>query len=111
MKAVPQAGDMPVIEIVDLVKTFGGRRVIDGMNLKVWRGETLVIMGASGCGKSTLLRCLIGAHRPDSGQVKLFGKDIWELPPKELDAVRKRFGILFQSGALFSSMTVGENVA
>ncbi|HYF50447.1 MAG TPA: ABC transporter ATP-binding protein [Planctomycetota bacterium] len=110
MRAVPADG-LPVIEITNLVKSFGGRRVLDGINLKVWRGETLVIMGASGCGKSTLLRCLIGAHRPDSGSIKLFGKDIWDLPTKELDAVRKRFGILFQSGALFSSMTVGENVA
>src|SRR6185295_16809429 len=68
-------------------------------------------MGASGCGKSTLLRCLLGAIPPDEGRVLLFGKDIWTLSPKELDSVRKRFGILFQSGALFSSMTVGENVA
>jgi phospholipid/cholesterol/gamma-HCH transport system ATP-binding protein len=108
--AMPKIG-APVIEIIDLVKTFNGRRVIDGINLTVRRGETLVIMGASGCGKSTLLRCLIGAHRPDDGVIKLFGKNIWELPTKELDAVRRRFGILFQSGALFSSMTVGENVA
>jgi phospholipid/cholesterol/gamma-HCH transport system ATP-binding protein len=79
--------------------------------MTVRRGETLVIMGASGCGKSTLLRCLIGAHRPDEGEVKLFGKNIWSVRARELDAVRRRFGILFQSGALFSSMTVGENVA
>ncbi|MCY3023682.1 MAG: ABC transporter ATP-binding protein [Planctomycetota bacterium] len=101
----------PVIEIVNLVKGFNGRNVLDGINLTVYRGETLVIMGASGCGKSTLLRCLIGAHRPDDGTVKLFGKELWGLAPKELDAVRRRLGILFQSGALFSSMTVGENVA
>ena len=103
--------DQPVIEISNLVKQFNGRTVLDGINLTVRRGETLVIMGASGCGKSTLLRCLIGAHRPDEGTVKLFGKDIWSLNSKELDSVRRRFGILFQSGALFSSMTVGENVA
>ena len=100
-----------IIEIVDLHKSLGGRMVLDGINLTVRRGETLVIMGASGCGKSTLLRCLIGAHKPDSGSVRLFGKDIATVTPKELDSVRKRFGILFQSGALFSSMTVGENVA
>jgi len=103
--------DSPVIELSGLVKQFNGRVVLDGINLTVRRGETLVIMGASGCGKSTLLRCLIGAHRPDAGTVKLFGKDIWSLNTKELDAVRRRLGILFQSGALFSSMTVGENVA
>src|SRR5208283_1530100 len=75
------------------------------------RGETLAIMGESGCGKSTLLRCIIGAHRPDAGSIKIFGKDLWSLSPKDLDGVRRRFGVLFQSGALFSSMTVGENVA
>lgn len=111
IKAIPNPDAQPIIEIVDLVKRFGDRKVLDGINLRVRRGETLVIMGASGCGKSTLLRCLIGAHRAEEGSVKLFGNDILTVPPKELDAVRKRFGILFQSGALFSSMTVGENVA
>ncbi len=101
----------PVIEVTDVAKTFDGRNVLDGVSLTVRRGETLVIMGASGCGKSTLLRCLIGAHPVDSGSVKLFGKDIATLRQRELDGVRKRYGILFQSGALFSSMTVGENVA
>jgi phospholipid/cholesterol/gamma-HCH transport system ATP-binding protein len=106
-----QQADEPVIEIAGLVKEFSGRRVLDGINLTVQRGETLVIMGASGCGKSTLLRCLIGAHRPEGGTVKLFGKNLLDLNTRELDSVRRRFGILFQSGALFSSMTVGENVA
>lgn len=106
-----QHSDEPVIEIAGLVKEFNGRRVLDGINLTVQRGETLVIMGASGCGKSTLLRCLIGAHRAEGGSVKLFGKNLLDLSMRELDAVRRRFGILFQSGALFSSMSVGENVA
>ena len=101
----------PVIEIVDVVKTFGGRNVLDGVSLTVRRGETLVIMGASGCGKSTLLRCLIGALKPDSGSIKLFDQDLWRMRARDLDTLRKRFGILFQSGALFSSMSVGENVA
>jgi phospholipid/cholesterol/gamma-HCH transport system ATP-binding protein len=101
----------PVIEVAGLRKSFDGRTVLDGIDLTVRRGETLVIMGASGCGKSTLLRTLIGAHRPDEGSISLFGRDLWALKNKELDDVRKRFGILFQSGALFSSMTVGENVA
>ena len=107
---VPQVAP-PVIEISDVAKMFNGRNVLDGVSLTVRRGETLVIMGASGCGKSTLLRCLIGAHDVDQGSVKLFGKDIAKLRQREFDAVRKRYGILFQSGALFSSMTVGENVA
>ena len=111
MKAVSDPLAQAVIEITDLVKVYNGRTVLDGINLKVRRGETLVIMGASGCGKSTLLRCLIGANKVDEGSVKLFGNDITRITPKELDAVRRRFGILFQSGALFSSMTVGENVA
>ena len=110
-EAVITQPDGPVIEITDLVKSFSGKKVLDGINLSVRRGETLVILGASGCGKSTLLRCLIGALRPDDGVIKLFGKNLWELPPREADAVRRRFGILFQTGALFSSMTVGENVA
>jgi len=105
----PQAP--PVIEVQNLVKGFGEKTVLRGINLTVRRGETVVIMGASGCGKSTLLRHLIGAIEPDGGAVRLFGNDIWGLRNPEMDAVRKRFGILFQSGALFSSMTVGENVA
>ena len=102
---------LPVVQTENLVKRFGDKTVLNGINLTVRRGETMVVMGASGCGKSTLLRCLLGAIRPDEGRVLLFGKDIWTLSPPELDSVRKRFGVLFQSGALFSSMTVGENVA
>ncbi|HEY3322243.1 MAG TPA: ABC transporter ATP-binding protein [Planctomycetota bacterium] len=107
----PPVSDDPVVQVSGLVKHFGGRHVLDGINLTIRRGETLVIMGASGCGKSTLVRCLIGAHRPDEGTVSIFGKNIWTLGPRELDSVRRRLGVLFQSGALFSSMTVGENVA
>ncbi len=107
----PPAVDPPVVRISGLVKRFDGRAVLNGIDLTIHRGETVVIMGASGCGKSTLLRCLIGAYRPDAGSVHIFVKDIWNLNARELDAVRRRFGILFQSGALYSSMTVGENVA
>jgi phospholipid/cholesterol/gamma-HCH transport system ATP-binding protein len=92
-------------------KSFGGRPVLTGVDLAVHRGEVVVIMGGSGCGKSTLLRHLIGAVEPDEGTVELFGKDLATLDPDGLDAVRKRFGILFQSGALYNSLTVGENVA
>src|SRR5436190_20209399 len=82
--------DVPaVIEVEDVVKTFAGRNVLDGVSLTVRRGETLVIMGASGCGKSTLLRCLIGAHKPDGGTIKLFDQNIWKLRTRELDKVRK----------------------
>lgn len=85
--------------------------MLDGINLEVYPGETMVIMGGSGCGKSTLLRLMIGSLRPEEGQVLLFGKAINELTDGQLDEVRKKFGILFQSGALFNSMTVAENVA
>ena len=103
-------GEQPVIRVRDLVKTFD-RRVLDGVNLDVHKGETMVIMGGSGCGKSTLLRHLIASLRPDSGGIELFGQDLIKLDHEQLDNVRRRFGILFQSGALFNSMTVGENVA
>ena len=101
----------PIIEIHQLVKYFGSQRVLDGINLNVYPGEIMVVMGGSGCGKSTLLRHLIGLLTPDKGSVKLFGKEITSLPQKELNEIRKHFGILFQSGALFNSLTVGENVA
>jgi phospholipid/cholesterol/gamma-HCH transport system ATP-binding protein len=100
-----------VIRVVDLVKRYQDRNVLDRINLEVQPGETMVVIGASGCGKSTLLRSLIGAIPPDGGRVELFGTNLAELDEARLDAVRKRFGILFQSGALFNSMTVGENVA
>jgi phospholipid/cholesterol/gamma-HCH transport system ATP-binding protein len=85
--------------------------VLDGINLEVRSGETMVIMGGSGSGKSTLLRSIIGSFPADEGEVRLFGKNICGLDTKGLDDARKRFGILFQSGALFNSMTLAENVA
>jgi len=105
------AANTPLIRVVDLVKRFNGRAVLDGVNLDIFRGETTVVMGGSGCGKSTLLRHMIGSMQPNEGHVELFGKNLSLLEEAELDAVRKRFGILFQSGALFNSMTVGDNVA
>lgn len=108
---LPPTSTQVVVQTENLIKRFGDKTVLNGINLTIRRGETVVIMGASGCGKSTLLRCLLGAHRPDEGNIRLFGQDIWALNQPEMDSVRKRFGTLFQSGALFSSMTVGENVA
>lgn len=104
-------GKQPVIEVTDLVKSFGSQRVLNGINLKVYAGEIMVVMGGSGCGKSTLLRHLIGLLAPDEGIVKLFGNDITKMSEKELNNVRKKFGILFQSGALFNSLSVGGNIA
>lgn len=101
----------PIIAVKDLVKVFDGRAVLKGVNLDVYPGETMVIMGGSGSGKSTLLRCLIGSFKPEQGSVMLFGKGICGLPSEQMDELRKKFGILFQSGALFNSMTIAENVA
>jgi len=100
-----------MIEVDGLVKEFSGRRVLDGINLKVPRGKIVIIMGGSGCGKSTLLKHLIGSHKPNSGSIRLFGKDINQISENEFNLIRKKFGILFQSAALFNSMTVGENIA
>src|SRR5437870_8287766 len=103
--------DAPVIKVVDLVRKFGDRVVINDISFNIERGETLVIMGGSGCGKSTLLRHVIGSMKPTSGSVKIFGQEITGMNEREIVSVRKRFGMLFQSGALLASLTVGENVA
>jgi len=103
--------DEPVLELRGVQKVFDGRTVLKDINLSVARGETLVIIGGSGCGKSTLLRTIIGEYTPDAGHVAMWGQDFCCAAPHEKDRIRRRFGILFQSGALYSSMTVGENVA
>ncbi|RMH26592.1 MAG: ABC transporter ATP-binding protein [Planctomycetota bacterium] len=107
----PAPSTEPVIRVQNLVKRFGAQTVLDGITLDVYPGETMVIMGGSGSGKSTLLRTIIGTHRPDAGSIELFGQNICGLGEEAMNEVRKRFGILFQSGALFNSMTLAENVA
>ncbi len=101
----------PVVEVKDLIRKFGERRVIDNLSFQIDRGETLVIMGGSGCGKSTLLRHIVGVMKPNSGSVKIFGEEISAMNERQIARVRRRFGMLFQSGALLASLTVGENVA
>ena len=103
------ADDIIVVE--DVVKIYSGRHVLDGISFRVKRGDILVIMGGSGCGKSTLLRQLIGLQRPEEGRIWIEGHEITRLNEDQFNAVRRQFGVLFQSGALFNSMTVGENVA
>jgi phospholipid/cholesterol/gamma-HCH transport system ATP-binding protein len=105
------ANPIPVIEVSDLVRQFGSRKVLNGISFQVHKGETMIIMGGSGCGKSTLLRHVIGAMKPTSGSVKLFGEEITTMSESDIARVRRRFGMLFQSGALMQSLTVGENVA
>jgi len=105
------AGTQPLISVKNLVKRFDGRTVLDGINLDVMPGEIMVIMGGSGSGKSTLLRHMIGSLTPDEGEVSLFGQNLARLNDEGMNKVRKKFGILFQSGALFQSMTIAENVA
>jgi len=100
----------PVIEIRDLVAHYGSRRILDQINLTVNAGEIMIIMGGSGSGKSTLLRHLLGLNVPTSGSVKLLGVDIASASVDELHRLRKGMGVAFQGGALFSSMTVGENI-
>lgn len=104
-------GREPIISVRNVVKRFGSQTVLSGVNLDVYPGETMVIMGGSGSGKSTLLRLIIGSMRPDEGTIKLFGQNICSASAEELDEIRKRFGILFQSGALFNAMSLADNVA
>jgi len=99
------------VEFKNVTKAYGTKQVLRGVDLKVYRGEVLVILGGSGSGKSVTLRHMLGLEAPDSGRVFVEEEDITDHPEEELYRVRKKFGMLFQSGALFDSMTVFENVA
>jgi phospholipid/cholesterol/gamma-HCH transport system ATP-binding protein len=103
--------DGPMISLRDLRVSYTGREILHGINFDVQRGETLVILGGSGSGKSTLLRTLVGLEKPTSGEVWIRGKNFSAISEGERDEIRKRLGMSFQGGALFGSMTVGENVA
>lgn len=100
-----------MIEIVDLHKSFGKKSVLSGVNLRVEKGESMVVIGGSGSGKSVLIKHVIGNLKPDAGTVIIDGVDITKLSEKGLYEVRKKFGMLFQGAALFDSMRVWENVA
>ncbi|PJA99337.1 MAG: ABC transporter ATP-binding protein [Ignavibacteriales bacterium CG_4_9_14_3_um_filter_30_11] len=100
-----------MIEIENLHKSFDGKQVLNGINLSINTGETMAIIGSSGCGKSVLIKHIVGLLSPDKGTVKVEGRIIDKLSPKELYEIRKKFGFLFQGSALFDSMTVEENVA
>jgi len=100
-----------MIEIINLFKSFKDKKVLQGVNLTIKKGETIAIIGRSGCGKSVLLKHIVGLLEPDSGVVKVEGAAIKDLGKKELYEIRRKFGFLFQGAALFDSMTVEENVA
>src|SRR5437588_9700135 len=105
------ATNTPMISLQHVEKTLGGRKVLDDMSIDVDRGEALVIVGGSGVGKSVTLKHIIGLMKPDRGKIFIDGEDIGAMPPVELNRFRRRFGMAFQEGALFDSMSVFENVA
>lgn len=100
----------PVIRIRNLCKRFGDNVVLNQFDMQLMKGESVVVLGKSGCGKSVLIKCIIGLLEPDSGSVEVFGQNIPDLDHQELDRIRARVGFLFQSNALYDSMTVRENL-
>jgi phospholipid/cholesterol/gamma-HCH transport system ATP-binding protein len=100
----------PMIKVVDLYKSFGPKKVLDGVNLEVRKGESMVVLGGSGSGKSVLIKCIIGILRPDAGKIYVAGQEVTSLKERDLNELRKKFGMLFQGGALFDSLSVWENV-
>jgi phospholipid/cholesterol/gamma-HCH transport system ATP-binding protein len=101
----------PVISLRDLRVSYGEREILHGISFDVVQGETLVILGGSGSGKSTLLRTLVGLEKPSAGEIWIKGRDLAKVSSVEMDEIRTKIGMSFQGGALFGSMTVGENVA
>lgn len=101
----------PIVEVRDLVGGYGDYLVLDHVSLDIYEGEIVVVIGGSGCGKSTLLKNMLGLLRPISGSIRYWGKEITSMDEDELAQLLQQLGIAFQSGALFNSMTVGENIA
>jgi phospholipid/cholesterol/gamma-HCH transport system ATP-binding protein len=101
----------PIIDVKELTARYGETTILEDVNLKVFRGEILCIIGGSGCGKSTLLKHMIGLIRPDTGRIMVGNDDIAAVDDERLNIIRRGIGVLFQSDALFGSMTLGENVA
>lgn len=100
-----------MIEVQDLHKSFAGFKVLEGINLKMMEGTTTVVLGASGSGKTVLMKHIMGLFKPDRGHVVVDGQDVTQMGRQELSKFRERMGMVFQSSALFDSMTVGDNVA
>ena len=103
-------GKKQVIEIKNLKKSFGSQEVLRDVSLQLFNGENLVVLGKSGSGKSVLIKCIVGLLTPGGGSIEVLGEDVGALNSKELDEMRKKIGFLFQSGALYDSMTVKENL-
>src|SRR4029077_19751603 len=101
----------PAVSLRNLRVSYGEREILHGISFDVMRGETLVILGGSGSGKSTLLRTLVGLEKPSAGEIRIKGRDLAKTSSEEMDEIRRKIGMSFQGGALFGSMTVGENVA
>lgn len=101
----------PKIELTDVHKSFGPKRVLDGIDLSVARGESVVVIGGSGTGKSVMLKCILGLLKPETGSIRIDGEEVVGMKPKDRDRIMRKFGMLFQGGALFDSLKVWENVA
>lgn len=101
---------VPAVEIVDLKKSFEDNHVLKNFNLTIQPHENVAVLGKSGSGKSVLIKCIVGLIKPDAGQIRVFGQDVVHLERQELDEVRSRIGFLFQSNALYDSLTVRENL-
>ncbi len=108
---LPASPIEPVLSLRNLRVSYGEREILHGISFDVVRGETLVILGGSGSGKSTLLRTLVGLEKPSAGEIWIKGRDLAKISAAEMDEIRRKIGMSFQGGALFGSMTVGENVA
>jgi phospholipid/cholesterol/gamma-HCH transport system ATP-binding protein len=108
---LPASPIEPVLSLRNLRVSYGEREILHGISFDVVRGETLVILGGSGSGKSTLLRTLVGLEKPSAGEIWIKGRDLAKTSAEEMDEIRRKIGMSFQGGALFGSMTVGENVA
>jgi phospholipid/cholesterol/gamma-HCH transport system ATP-binding protein len=109
-QTLPASHLEPLISLRNLRVSYGNREILHGVSFDVVQGETLVILGGSGSGKSTLLRTLVGLEKPTAGQICIKGRDLAETSAAEMDEIRRKMGMSFQGGALFGSMTVGENV-
>lgn len=101
----------PKIELSGVYKSFGSKKVLDGIDLTIEKGESLVVIGGSGTGKSVLIKCILGILSPDKGSIKIDGQEVTKLSRREREVIMRKFGMLFQGGALFDSLPVWENIS